>query len=96
MTELDEEYRPRLTFNCTDEQFRKLQELIPWGLKKAIFQKVAQDVIDGVEKLGNIFIAGALDGRLRYGLHEDDKAVANMPNLAGKKQKNNKQKEDRK
>ncbi len=89
MTEIetdDEEYRPRLTFNCTEKQFLKLQEIIPWGLKKLIFQNVAQDVIEGIEKFGTVFIKAALDRKLRYGIHKEDKAVTSREKTTNKKE----------
>ena len=43
------DYRPRLSVDLTEEQARKLRQYIPWGLQKALFSAVIDDLISLME-----------------------------------------------
>ena len=58
-------YRPRLSIELTNEQARKLQRLIPWGLKNQLFQALVDDVIELVEEHGEIVIAAIISRQLK-------------------------------
>ena len=59
------DYRPRLSIEITEEQNRKLKQLIPWGVKNQLFQVIVDDVIELIEKNGEIVIAAMLARKLR-------------------------------
>lgn len=57
---------PRLSVEITEEQEKKLRELIPHGLKKHIFQQIVDDLIVVLEDENPYKIAGAIiDKKLR-------------------------------
>lgn len=58
-------YRPRLSIEITDEQSRKLKQLIPWGLKNQLFQLIIDDVIDMLESHGEIALAAIMSHKLK-------------------------------
>ena len=39
-------YRPKLSVEITDEQYRELSKIIPWGLQKHLFSAIINDIID--------------------------------------------------
>lgn len=43
-------YRPRLTIEITDEQYRKLSSILPWGTQRALFSSIINDIIDIAEQ----------------------------------------------
>jgi len=42
--------RPRLSIDLTPEQYQELNELIPWGLKSALFGVIVDDLIEVLKK----------------------------------------------
>lgn len=51
------EYRPRFTFEISEEQqFRANNLLGAYGLRKAIFSNILDDVLDIIEQSGNMAI----------------------------------------
>ena len=57
------EYRPRFSFDITDEQQVRCDKLISThGMRKALFQPILDDLLDLLEKHGQI-IAGIIMGR---------------------------------
>ena len=57
-------YRPRLSIEITDEQSKKLKQLIPWGVKNELFSTIIDDVIKLIEENGEIVIAAMLTRKL--------------------------------
>lgn len=51
---------PRLSIEITEEQEDKLKELIPYGLKKQIFQAMVDDLIVILEGEDPYKVAGAI------------------------------------
>jgi len=58
----ESEWRPRLSIEITEEQFLSLQQLIPHGLRKAIFSCIIDDLIIML-KTDPSFIVGAILAR---------------------------------
>ena len=58
-------YRPRLSIEITEEQNRKLKQLIPWGVKNQLFQLIVDDVIEMIEEHGEIIVAAMLARKLK-------------------------------
>lgn len=58
------EWTPRLSVEITEEQHRKLQNLIDWGLKKHIFNCIIEDLIKMIEENGEVFLAAILSRRI--------------------------------
>ena len=57
------EYRPRFSFDITDEQQTRCDKLISThGMRKALFQPILDDLLDLLEEHGQI-IAGIIMGR---------------------------------
>jgi len=59
------EYRPRLSIEISDEQFSKLSELIPWGLKNYLFRVIIDDLINVLEKHGSNALAAIIDHKVK-------------------------------
>ena len=49
MSESNESYSPRLLVRITQEQREKLDEFIPWGLKRRIFSNMIDSFISACE-----------------------------------------------
>jgi len=62
---MPEKYRPRLSIEITEEQNAKLYRLVPWGVKRELFNVIIEDVIEILETHGEIFIAAILARKLR-------------------------------
>lgn len=57
------EYRPRFSFDITDEQQTRCDKLISThGMRKALFQPILDDLLDLLEEHGQI-IAGIIMGK---------------------------------
>ena len=39
------DYRPRLSVDLTEEQSKKLRQYLPWGLQRALFSAIIDDII---------------------------------------------------
>ena len=61
---MSSKYTPRLSIEITEEQQKKLLDLIPWGQKKALFSTIIDGVITLIEKYGQPMIAIIVSGRL--------------------------------
>jgi len=61
---MSERYTPRLSIEVTEEQQRKLSELIPWGHKRALFSTVIDGLIGLIEEYGQPMIAVIISGKL--------------------------------
>jgi len=61
----DKPYRPRLSIELTEQQANELRNLIPWGLKNAVFQVIVDDVIELMKKHGQVFVAALLERKIR-------------------------------
>jgi len=61
----DKPYRPRLSIELTEQQANELRNLVPWGLKNALFQIIVDDVIELIKKHGQIFVAALLDRKIK-------------------------------
>jgi len=60
---IDEEYRPRLIFEISREQQRRVNLLLnTYGLKKSILSIILDDLLDLIEEHGNIILGVILDG----------------------------------
>jgi len=57
----DKSWRPRLTVELTEEQYNRLQALIPWGIQRPFFSLIVDDVIEVLEKKGEVALALVLD-----------------------------------
>lgn len=38
-------YRPRLSVEIREDQYHKLEQLIPWGMQKPLFEAIVDDLI---------------------------------------------------
>ena len=61
----NEDYRPRLSIEITEEQHNALQRLIPWGLKNQVFSTIIDQLIPLLERRGSDVIALIITNDLR-------------------------------
>ena len=59
-----DEWRPKITFDCTEEQFNKLQQLIPWVMKGKLFSIIIESLIEIIEIGGGMALGAILDKRI--------------------------------
>lgn len=59
------DWRPRLSLEIDQEQYQKLQSLIPWGVKNQIFRVIISDLIEVIEKEGPLVIAALLSRKVK-------------------------------
>lgn len=61
-----EDYKPRFSFEVTEEQKLRADKLIDqYGLRKAIFQPILDDVLDMIEEYGGVAIGVLMSGKCR-------------------------------
>ena len=57
MSNLNDEYRPRFSFEITEEQKQRADRVLAvYGLRKAIFGHILDDVLDLIEQYGGAVI----------------------------------------
>ena len=59
------DWRPRLSLEIDEDQYQKLQNLIPWGVKNQIFRVIISDLIEVIEKEGPLVIAALLSRKVK-------------------------------
>ena len=59
------EWRPRLTVEITPDQYQKLQNLIPWGVKNQIFCLIIDDLIELISKDPQLVIGALLARQIK-------------------------------
>ena len=63
---MSEDYRPRFSFDITEEQQLRANKLIAThGMRKALFQPILDDVLDLIQEHGQIVAGIIMDGRVR-------------------------------
>lgn len=62
---MNREWHPRLSVEITEQQYRDLERLIPWGNKKKVFGVVVDDVIRHLKRHGEKFIAAVLHRHIK-------------------------------
>ena len=63
---MNTESRPRFAFDITDEQqYRASKLLSTHGMRKALFQPILDDLLDLLEKHGNVIAGLIMDGRCK-------------------------------
>lgn len=60
---MSEDYRPRFSFEITEEQKKRANALITtYGLRKAIFGRILDDVLDLLEEFGGVALGVLMSG----------------------------------
>lgn len=63
---MSEDYKPRFSFEVTEEQKRRADILLStYGLRKAIFGQILNDVLDLIEDYGGIAIGVIMSGQTK-------------------------------
>ena len=63
---MSDDYKPRFSFEITEEQKQRADNLLAtYGLRKAIFQPILDDVLDMIEEYGGIAIGVMMSGKLK-------------------------------
>jgi len=66
MTFDDSDYKPRFSFEITEDQkFRADNLLSVYGLRKAIFGQILDDVLDLIEEYGGVAIGVIMSGKIK-------------------------------
>lgn len=61
-----EDYRPRFGFEITETQKKRADKLLTtYGLRKAIFGPILDDVLDMIEEFGGIAIGVLMSGKCK-------------------------------
>lgn len=61
-----EDYKPRFSFEVTEDQKNRADKLIDqYGLRKAIFSPILDDVLDLIEEYGGVAIGVIMSGKLK-------------------------------
>lgn len=54
---LNDDYKPRFSFEISEEQKQRADKLLAtYGLRKAVFNKILDDVLDLIEEKGGVAI----------------------------------------
>ena len=60
------DYRPRFSFEISEEQKRRADSLLEtYGLRKAIFGKILDDVLDLIDDFGGVAIGVIMSGQVK-------------------------------
>lgn len=63
---MNEDYKPRFSFEISEEQKARADELLTtYGLRKAIFGRILDDVLDLIEEHGGVAIGVLMSGRVK-------------------------------
>ena len=55
---------PKITVAVTDEEQKRMQSLIPWGIQAAIIRLLINRVLDLIEAHGDVVLGALLSGKL--------------------------------
>jgi len=58
---MPEVYTPRLSVEISEETYLRMQNRIPWGLKSKVMVILLEDLLDLVEKHGDIVLAAIIN-----------------------------------
>jgi len=62
----NEDYKPRFSFEITEEQKKRADRLLAtYGLRKAIFGTILDDVLDLIEEKGGVAIGIMMSGKIK-------------------------------
>lgn len=63
---MNTEYKPRFSFEISEEQKRRADNLLEtYGLRKAIFGKILDDVLDLIDDFGGVAIGVIMSGQVK-------------------------------
>lgn len=66
MNEYEYEYRPRFSFEISEEQKKRADKLLePYGIRKAVFCTILDDFLDLVEEYGAVVIGLMLSNKVK-------------------------------
>lgn len=58
-------HKPRLNVEIREDQFKKMQEIIPYGTRRILFERLIDDLIDFIGDRGYAAIAEIQSGEIR-------------------------------
>lgn len=63
---MSEDYKPRFSFEISEEQKKRTDLILDqYGLRKAIFGYILDDVLDMIEEYGGVAIGVLMSGKVR-------------------------------
>ena len=63
---MNDDYKPRFSFEITEEQKARADKVLAtYGLRKAIFGQILDDVLDMIEEFGGVAIGVMMSGKLK-------------------------------
>ena len=74
-------WRPRLSIELSEQQFKELQDLFPWGTKQAFFSMLIDELIDILKAKGEMAVIAVLAGGIKY--REMSRTLSEMENKDG-------------
>ena len=61
-----EDYRPRFSFEISEEQKKRADKILEtYGLRKAIFGHVLDDILDMIEEYGGAAVGVLMSGKIK-------------------------------
>lgn len=63
---MSEDYKPRFSFEISEEQKKRADRILTqYGLRKAIFSPILDDILDMIEEYGGVAIGVLMSGRVK-------------------------------
>lgn len=59
------DWRPRLSIDLGEERFKKLQELMPWGVRNQLFRIIVDELIKMLEDHGPMVVGAILSEKVK-------------------------------
>lgn len=60
------EWRPRLSINISQKQFKGLQRYIPWGVRGQVFSVIIDDLLEAIKDKGPDVIGALISRKIKY------------------------------
>lgn len=63
---MTQDYKPRFSFEISEEQKKRADHILEqYGLRKAIFSPILDDVLDMIEEFGGVAIGVMMSGKVK-------------------------------
>ena len=63
---MSDDYKPRFSFEISEEQKKRADRILTqYGLRKAIFSPILDDILDMIEEYGGVAIGVLMSGRVK-------------------------------
>ncbi len=63
---MSDDYKPRFSFEISEQQKKRADRILTqYGLRKAIFSPILDDILDMIEEYGGVAIGVLMSGRVK-------------------------------